>query len=581
VRILFDLETDGLLDKLTRVHCGCLVRDESLTVERYHDDPALPRTGTLAEMLALMDKAEAVGAHNALLFDIPALEKVYGWKPKGRVFDSRVVASSVWPDEHLRALDAISKRELPKKVQGRNTIEAWGYRFGDRKGERPESWETLTQEMLDYCAQDVVVLAKLVRKINGHQPTREQIELEQEFFLCIQRQIDAGFAFDVARAEKLVAKLMARRAELDTLIRAAFPDFVDVRYTPKKKLRREDVTPFNPNSRQHIARGLSEKHGWRPKEFTPTGLPKVDETVMAALPYPEAKMLAEHALVQKRLGTLAEGDNAWLKLVQPDGRIHGYVAHNGAVTSRCTHRKPNTGNVPTTDAEYGTEMRECWVAAPGYVLVIGDASGIEARLLAHYAARFDGGELGRFLLEGDIHTRNAQVLGIPTRAKAKEFLYAVLYGAQDTKAGEILGGSRAFGKLKREKLLTSLPGLGRVIAGATADAKAYGYVVTLDGRRLWVRYAHAALNTLIQGAGAIVGKKAIVLLHRRLRELGVAFKQVGYVHDEIVVECRPEDAGVVAQALRDAIAEAGRHFRLRVPLESKVVNGPTWAAKAA
>lgn len=580
MRVLFDLETDGLLDVLTKVHCCCLVRDGSLDVERYHDNPAFTRHGTMADALAVLDQAEAIAAHNALLFDVKALKKVYGWVPKGRVFDSRVVASSVWPDEHLRALDALSRRQIPPKVAGRNTIEAWGYRFGDRKGERPESWAELTQDMLDYCAQDVVVLAKLVRRIEAHAPTAQQIELEQDFFLTCQEQMDAGFAFDARRAELLVAKLMERRAQLDTDLAAAFPPFVDVRFTPKKQLRREDITPFNPNSRAHIARGLGEKYGWKPKLYTPTGQPQVDEAVVTALPYAEAKLLAERLLVQKRLGTLAEGDNAWLKLLKPDGRIHGFIAHNGAVTSRCTHRKPNQANVPTTDADYGVEMRECWIAALGFVLVIVDASGLEARVLGHYASRFDGGALARTMLEGDIHASNALVLGCD-RPTAKRFLYAVLYGAQDAKCGEILGGSRAFGKVKRERLLMSLPGLSRVVRGVTMDAKSRGYLVTLDGRRLWVRKEHAALNTLIQGAGAIILKKAIVLYQRRLRELGVAFKQVGFVHDEVVVECRPEVAELVGSVIREAIAATGRHFNLRVPLDGKAVTGPTWAAKAA
>lgn len=577
--LVYDTETNGLLDELDRIHVLCLLDPGDPTVRRYHDQPDLcPRDGSIREGLEVLGAADERWAHNAIGFDEKAIRKVYpDWAPRGKVRDSLIIARTVWPDQELASLDAITLRKrkhFPKNMVGRHSLEAWGWRLKDQKGEKPSSWRHLTPEMVDYCAQDVIVLELLRRRIMAHAPTEAQIELEQAFAPIVQGQIDRGFRLDTGRVLELVAYLTARRAELDHEIRASFPDFTDEYVTPKKKLRKTRKTVFNPNSRAHIARALTEKHGWKPTAFTPSGQAQVDEAVIAVLPYPEAKVLAERIKIQKTLGTIAEGDGAWLKLVKDDGRVHGYMAHNAAVTGRCTHSRPNLGNVDTRP-----ELRRCWVASPGHKLVIGDASGLEARVLGHYAARFDGGDLARTLLEGDVHKRNQETIKAllgwePARVDAKRVFYGILYGAQDKKVGLILGKSPVVGKRVRDAILSGLPGLGKLIAAVQADAKSRGWIRTLDGRRLWVRSQHAALNTLVQGAGAILMKQAIV-------NAGpwAAQYQVGFVHDELVWEVPTELAGEAAAALEAAIVRAGEQFNLRVPLASKVVVGDDWSAK--
>ncbi len=577
--LVYDTETNGLLDSLTKIHCLCLMAPGDAAVRRYHDQPELcARDGSMAEGLAVLAAADERWAHNGIGFDEKAIRKVYpDWNPKGVARDSLIIARTVWPDQHLKMLDATAKRRknpLPGNLIGRHSLEAWGHRLKDQKGQKPESWEHLTPEMVDYCCQDVVVLELLRRRILAHNPTAEQIELEQAFAPIVEAQVARGFRLDQARVLELVAKLTADRAALDDRIKAVFPDFRDVHITPKKKLRREIVTPFNPGSRAHIARALTEMHGWRPAAFTPTGQPQIDEAILSVLPYPEAKLLAERFGIQKTLGTVAEGEGAWLKVVKPDGRVHGYMAHNAAVTSRCTHSKPNLGNIDTRP-----ELRRCWVASPGNKLVVGDASGLEARIMGHYAARFDGGELAKLLLEGDVHAKNQELIaGVtgapPSRTDAKRVFYGILYGAQDKKVGLILGRSPVIGKKVRDAILAGLSGLGRLITAVQADAKARGWLKTLDGRRLWVRSQHAALNTLVQGGGAICMKRAIVDLGQTARAYMVAF-----VHDEIVLDVPAVMAEEYAGQLKAAIIGAGEHFNLRVPLDSKVVIGDDWSIK--
>jgi len=577
-RIVYDTETNGLLHELTKIHCLCLLAEGDPVVRRYHDQPELAgRDGSLEEGLEVLAAGDEIWAHNGEFFDIPAIQKVYpGWAPRGVARDSIIAARTIWPDSYLRKKDAINLKRgrFPdKQFRHGHSLEAWGYRLGDYKGQSPESWDHLTPEMLEYCAQDVIVLDLLVRRILKHQPTEEQLDLETAFARIIDAQQKRGFQLDRRAVDDLVAKLTARRAELNEEISVAFPPFKDFRITPKRKIRVDFETPFNPNSRAHIARALREKYGWRPTKFTATGQAKVDEAIMKTLPYPEAKILAERLMIKMRLGQVAEGDEAWLKVVKKDGRVYGRVQHNAAVTGRCTHSKPNMSAVPKVQKPWGPECRRCWVAKPGHSLVVADAAGIDARVIAHYSYPLDNGEFARLLLESDIHTRNAEVLGT-TRDVAKTAFYAILYGALGKKVGQILGVRPAAGEQKREALLNSLPGLGKLIRGVTRDAKARGWLRTLDGRRLWVVKDNAALNTLGQGGAAVLMKKAPVLAWRWTFPY-----QVMHVHDEMVCEVPTERAEECAADLVQAISKAGEYYRLRIPLAAHAGIGPDWTAK--
>ena len=97
---------------------------------------------------------------------------------------------------------------------------------------------------------------------------------------------------------------------------------------------------FNPNSRRHIEHCLRTKYRWKPTVFTAGGDAKIDETILKSLPYPEAQKLAHGFLLSKRIGALAEGKNAWLKL-EDNGVIKHTIISQGTVTGRAAHRGPN------------------------------------------------------------------------------------------------------------------------------------------------------------------------------------------------------------------------------------------------
>jgi DNA polymerase I-like protein with 3'-5' exonuclease and polymerase domains len=289
-------------------------------------------------------------------------------------------------------------------------------------------------------------------------------------------------------------------------------------------------------------------------------------------------------MVNKRISQLAEGKEAWLKRVEEDGRIHGYVNTNGAVTGRMTHSRPNVAQVPANDAPYGEECRELFMVPKGRKLVGCDAAGLELRMLAHYMFPYDNGEYAQAVLHGrkedgtDAHTMNAKALG-KTRSEGKTWFYGFIYGAGNKLLG---GGDPSKGQRLRAKFLRNLPALKRLINDVqqkirdTMDKEEGipGRLNGLDGRPLYSRSLHSSLNLLLQSAGAVLMKQALVIADRRLDKTRCEF--VGNIHDEFQVESDADYAETCGQILRQSIIDAGEHFKLNVPMDGEYAIGDSW-----
>lgn len=364
---------------------------------------------------------------------------------------------------------------------------------------------------------------------------------------------------------------------------------------PYTKVR---VVRFNPKSRAHISDRLIKLRGWKPVDKTETGEWKVDEAVLGKLDpekFPEAALLTRYLLVSKRLGQLAEGREAWIRAAGATGRVHGAYKTAGAVTRRATHRSPNIAQVPKVKLDktghpklgeaggWGYESRALFRPNhPGWVQVGVDASGLELRCLAHYMARWDDGAYGKVLLEEDIHTVNQLAAGLPSRDNAKTFIYAFLYGAGDAKIGSIVGGSAAHGKKLKAKFLAGLPAMGNLVKAVQDKAGATRTLLTLDGAPMHVRSSHAALNTLLQGAGALVCKRWIVTTYRMLQERGLVwgkdYEFHAWVHDELQASARTADlAEMIRSTAAEAMADTEAYFNFRIPLATEGKIGANWA----
>ena len=306
--------------------------------------------------------------------------------------------------------------------------------------------------------------------------------------------------------------------------------------------------------------------------------PFVDEKVLNKLKYPEAKLMSRYFILNKRIAQLAEGNQAWMKLCKK-GRLHGKVNTMGAQTSRCSHSHPNLAQVPNLNAPFGKECRTLFRADSKMDLLGIDVSSLELRCLSHYLAKYDDGAYGKLLLEEDIHTTNQKAAGLSTRDQAKTFIYGFLYGAGNEKIGQIVGKGKAEGSRLKKEFLTKIPAL-KSLRDAVQKKAEQGFITGLDGRKVPVRSSHAALNTLLQSAGAIICKRWIVEMHSLLEKefkYGEDYKQVAFVHDEVQLTVKREHAKRIGDLAVKAIGIAGERYSFRIPLTGEFKTGPTWA----
>jgi hypothetical protein len=618
--LFFDIETNAIedwsnLSDLKTVHCLSIYDPTTPKMITYHGAGIKNGLNELA-------KAERIVGHNVLGFDIPALGKLYSFHPPlVKVLDTMVMAKCIVPDVRN---DDFLRNKFDKTLVGSHSLKAWGLRLDKLTklsyGEEDGAFDEYNEEMRKYCERDTIVTQLLYDYLMSSKPSSQMLAIEHWFAYLMRLQEKKGFAFDIGKAEKLEMKLAGVRADLLDKLQKEFPSKQEEMKTPsgwsleiewedgleiisaatktelKKELKSRNLKqtlvkdavklanktktiPFNPGSRQQIAERLSSLGYELPIE-PDAKTPKVDEAVLRSIDHPFAEVLCDYLLVTKRLGQLAEGNQAWLKL-QKDGRIHGRVNTNGAVTGRCTHQNPNVAQVPACRAEYGEECRDLFKAGDGYKLVGCDAAGLELRMLAHYLAYYDGGEYAKTVIEGDIHTLNQKAAGLETRDQAKTFIYAFLYGAGDAKIGEIVGGSAKEGQMLKRKFLSNLPALRKLQADVQQKVQRSNKLTGLDGRILPVRSPHAALNMLLQSAGAVCMKVALIQLFNRLNQMkwqfGREYSFVANVHDEFQAEVQPDKASVFCELAVDAIRRAGKELKLNVMLDGEAKVGETWA----
>lgn len=586
MRLYFDIEANDLLEGVSKIWCVCAADLDS--GETFAWGPE-----AIKDALLFLGGADLLIAHNGIRYDFPALKKVWKWDPqKPKRLDSMVLARLAHPN--IKQTDKeLVRKGFPKKLVGRDTLEAWGLRIGEHKAQYEGGFDAWSQEMQDYCLQDCVTGAALVRYLKLDEMDPRSVELEHRVAEVCFRMEEAGWPFNERAAGELYTRLTARKDELEKLLVAKFGSWqaVDKVFTPKRDNKRlgyvagvpvtkYKTVVFNPGSRKHIIKKLLEA-GWKPEEFTDSGDPKLDEDILEALDLPEAKDLIEFLLVQKRLGQLADGDQGWLKQVR-NGKVHASYNTMGTVTGRASHFKPNIAQVPKCGSPYGAECRDLFGVMPGFKLLGADFEGLELRCLASYMAAFDGGSYAEVLLNGDIHTTNQQAAGLPTRDNAKTFIYGFLYGAGDEKIGKIVGRGASAGAALKTRFLKGLPALGRLRNVVAQAAAGKGWLKGLDGRRIPVRAKHAALNSLLQSAGAVLCKQWLADTYDALVAKGYRFGWdgdfviVGWIHDELQIAVREGLEDVIGPIVVECARNTGPKYAFKCRLDSKYVVGNTW-----
>ena len=587
VNLVFDIETDDL--DATKI--WCIVAQDVDTSEFYLYGPSQIKEG----VKFLYNKADKLIGHNIIGFDIPVIKRLVGYD----LSDKQIVDTLV-----------LSRLFNPVR-EGNHGLESWGYRLAKHKKDKPD-FQNYSDQMLSYCKADVELNTLVYKHLKTESKgfSRESVDLEHATSSILNEQRDKGFVLDEKKASLLLAQLVERMGSVKAEVLEEYyegnepsqivlmPEYTKggklskvAPSTAGKRFRltseeyervskasaeelelpiitRTTVQEFNLGSRKQIGEYL-KSFGWKPKNFTPTGQPIVDEGTLNKIKgIPQAKLIAEYLMLQKRIAQVS----SWYEAVHEDGRVHGFVNHNGTITGRMTHRDPNLAQVPSVSSPYGKECRACWTVPLNHKLLGIDASGLELRMLAHY---MKNKEFTNEIVNGDIHSTNQKLAGLESRTQAKTFIYALLYGAGDAKLGSVVGGTKADGKRIREHFFNNLPSFEN-LRNRVARASTRGYLKGLDGRKIFIRSQHAALNSLLQGAGAIVMKKALVLFNEEIKRRNLCAWFVANVHDEWQIEVINSDAKHTGDIGIECIKKAGESFELNCPLDAEYKIGDNW-----
>ncbi len=540
MRAIVDIETDSL--DATKVHCIVAKDVDSGRVYPFPPDM----------IHGFRDWSRGVKQfimHNGLSFDAPVCNRLLGTNIK----PSQIV-------------DTLVLSQLFNPIREGHSLKAWGDRLGFPKGD-VETFEVYTPDMLEYCKQDVNITHKLfqILQSEGKGFSRSSIRLEHNVRVIIDQQEKNGFAMDMRKAMGLYNKLKDEANGLEKWAVTTFdPTVVELKTKTK-------YIPFNIGSRQQIASRLIEL-GWKPKQHTDKGNIIINEAVLDKIDMPEAKKFSRFFLLQKRIAQI----KSWIEACDDrDGRVHGRVMTLKTITGRMSHHSPNMAQIPAVRSPYGKECRDCWTVDNPYThsIVGTDASGLELRCLAHL---MNDTTFTDILLTGDIHTHNMKMAGLTDRDQAKTFIYAFMYGAGASKIGQIVGAGAKEGQILINKFLNSMPALKRVRDSVT-KAASKKLIRGIDGRLLHIRSPHSALNTLIQGAGAIVCKLWLINMIKRINRTGVDAKLVASIHDEYQFEVLNKDINKFGQITKDAMKDTEKQLQMKCPLDSEWKVGKTWA----
>jgi DNA polymerase-1 len=623
MRIAFgDLESNGFLEKATRVHCG-VFKELNGGVHKFRPDQ-------VDEMLAYLDTVDVLIMHNGIGYDWPLLKKLYDYEYKGKKVDTLIMSRLLNPKRQVPFM-------CPNKKAGPHSIEAWGWRVGRGKPEHND-WEVFSEEMLHRCAEDVEILALVyaeLMKEAGQHNWRDAFLLSFELFEKLHKQETYGWLVDRPHIDRCIHQLTRWIGMIDRVVTPHLPRILEVdetkeageyKYVKKPFLKSGEYnqhvlkwmegTPYRPEERivvgpfsrvtfrlVNLDSGDETKQflldqGWEPLEWnendegerTSPKLSKLDP--FEGLDSKIGKLVAKRVQCRQRRSIIS----GLIELIRPDGRISS-VVNTLAATGRATHR--NIVNIPKAGSFYGKSMRRIFTSRDKYTLVGTDSDSCQLRMLG---GRMGSKEYINAIVTGDkakgtdLHSLTKKIGGLVSRDIAKNVMYCLLFGGGDVKLGKtaLQPGN---GTALRERLYKGFDGLADLMERLTAEWKASakqrynekfkrmeyfnGYITALDGRPIMVGSEHQLLVYLLQSDEAIMMTKAYCLLWDRLSakyEFGVDFGVVCWYHDEYTVECREEIAEDVARISEQCIVDAGLFYNIVCPHIGGAAIGKNWYA---
>jgi DNA polymerase-1 len=545
-RLVVDIETDSL--DATTIYCIVAKDLDDQRIYTY-------KPNYIHHAKELIESADIIVMHNGVSFDAPVLKRLLGVEiPLAKIRDTLIMSQLANP---MR--------------DGGHSLDAWGKTLGFGKLDFHD-FSGYTDKMLTYCVRDVELTAKVYKALV---PTLKvfsarSIKLEHQIRAVIDKQEQNGFTLDVKEAMILVARLSDESSKINNELQVVFKPITQIRISEKTGKRLKDnVTVFNPGSRKQIAERLMAL-GWKPHAYTETGQAIVSEEVLSkVVDIPQAQLIAQYLLLEKRVSQI----KSWIEAADENDKVHGRVLTLRTITGRMAHTSPNMAQVPAVYSPYGKECRSLWkVSSDDYTLLGTDASGLELRMLAHY---MNDEAYTKEVVEGDVHTANQTAAGLPTRDNAKTFIYAFLYGAGAGKIGQVVNGTAKDGQRLIDNFLNNMPAL-KALRSKVDRLAGRGYLIGLDGRVLKIRNKHAALNLLLQGAGAVVCKEWLKFIIILATKAQLDFKLVASVHDEYQFEVRKGQEEAFGAITKEAMKLTEESLKVNCPLDCEYKTGTNW-----
>ena len=605
-----DIEADNLLEAATRIWCATV--ENIVTGEKY----VFTDSESFSDWLS---GGRVLVGHNFIAYDLPMLNRHWG---------TRIGIMSV--------VDTFVLSQLYNPVfSGGHSLDAWGQRLKHPKGEYND-FSQLTPAMVEYCANDTSLTAKLYRKLSARMVSvgfsEEGCEIEHLAWNIIQnKQRRRGFPFSKQKAEELLAELEGRKARLESEIYKLFPPQLQLigEYSRPYKLNGEKTANFTRHCEQYPkvevtddGRGYrvfdfvkfnigSPKQriekilelGWEPthwnvnKKTKEKTSPKVDEDSLTAFAeksgVPEVKAIAKWIVVNSRIVNMLR---PWLNAYNEETcAIHGRLFI--ASTLRYRHSNPNTANIPAVKTKKDEDGKErILFGEPGgwayecrdlftcgdpdnYSLVGVDAKGIQIRILLNYAYSQEAFEL---YTQGDPHVNNARILGLANKAAGKKFFYTLIMGGAGARlaADQLQFGTRLTAKQgaeMKERMIETIPGFKELIKRLEEELDRTGRIKLCDGTPILVPSPHMVIPYLLQGDESRIMKLAGIWLDKEIRREKLDAHKVGDIHDEWqFVVCNQHVPRFMEVALA-IFPRVGEHFKYRVPIEGDAKKGLTWA----
>lgn len=611
MKLVYDIESDGLLDEVTTMWClvAIDITDNNKVYSFSDHDDELP---SISEGIELLRNADCLIGHNIINFDSPVIRKLTGINLYDEV-------------KHIDTL--IMSRVFNYNRPGGHSLKNWGKILGNDKLDY-DDWSKYTKEMLHYCVQDVLVNVDVYHKvmrefkaISAKNPLIGQgLMVEHDIAHINTEMRREGWNFNMPLAVETLARMEAEMESISANIEprlgkrkvwvdkepkfAKFKkdgtytavtcrqltEFFGYEVTPTDTHVLAPGAPFQRFKMDQITLGqtplvkewlLSE--GWSPDEYTRKKIhgkwinqgPKFTSTSLKA--FGELGIMIDDFYTLRNRVAVLQG---WIENVEKhgDGRIHGDMFTIGTPSFRCRHK--GLVNIPSTNAAWGKEMRELLRADEGDVLVGADSSGNQLRGFCHYV---NNDEYTDIVMNGDQHQRNADALGC-SRPQAKSFLYCFLFGGGDAKLGQCLTDKldAKRGNKAREDFSSSIEGLAELKEQVEGEwrykehQQGVGWVHGLDGRPLFVPAEHQCLNYLLQCAEGITCKAAAVYFYKESKKLGLRTNIRIFMHDEIQISCHPDDAEKAAEVAAAGFREAPKVFGVTC-MDGDAMHGTTYA----